>query len=112
MPVTESLRRRAEKADALTIVRQSEIHGRGLFAAKRIRKGALIGIYDGPESKRDGNYVLWIERDDGSEYGIAGKNKMRFVNHSREANACFFDEELVALRSIEPGEEITHDYGW
>lgn len=112
MPVTESLRRLAEKADSLSTVRKSGIHGRGLFAASRIREDSLIGIYDGPESKRDGNYVLWIEREDGSEYGIAGKNKMRFVNHSREANACFFDEELIALRTIEPGEEITHDYGW
>ena len=39
------------------------------------------------------------------------KHIWRFVNHSRRPNANFDGEELVALRPILLGEEITHNYG-
>lgn len=92
-------------------VRRSPIHGLGLFATRDIDPGARIGVYAGPRSERVDTYVLWIEDEDGREYGIEGQNEMRFVNHSREPNACFEGEELVSLRRIEPDEEITHHYG-
>lgn len=91
-------------------VRRSPIHGRGLFAVAPIRKGEIIGHYDGPETRHIGAYTLWIEDDDRT-YGISGRNAMRFVNHSCKPNAAFYGRALEALRTIKPGEEITHHYG-
>lgn len=92
-------------------VKRSHIHGRGVFATKHIRKGTRIGKYVGPETQSDGAYVLWVPGRDGTTIGIKGKNALRFVNHSRKPNAAFYEVELIALRSIGAGEEITFDYG-
>lgn len=92
------------------MIRRSEIHGRGLFAVRRIPRGARIGIYEGPKTLRNGAYVLWVD-EGGREFGIAGKNDLRFVNHSKRPNAVFEADELFSLRAIAPGEEITFDYG-
>jgi len=36
---------------------------------------------------------------------------LRFINHSDEPNAAYYDTlEVCALTDIAPGEEITHDY--
>jgi SET domain-containing protein len=92
------------------IVRRSGIHGRGLFAAEPIRRGTFIGRYEGRKTQRDGAYVLWI--DDGERtYGVAGKNQLRFVNHSRRPNAYFDGDELWSMKAIQAGEEITFHYG-
>lgn len=93
------------------VVKKSPIHGKGLFAAATIRKGALIGLYKGPRSRRIGDHVLWVSDDAGREYGIDGRNRLRYVNHAARPNACFYGLELYALRTIRKGEEITHHYG-
>ncbi len=98
----------------LVAVKQSPIHGMGLFAQATIEEGSTIGLYEGNEVQpgEDGEHVLWIyDEDEEREYGIDGRNETRFVNHSSSANANFDGEELVALRTISAGEEITHDYG-
>lgn len=92
-------------------IKSSAIHGRGLFAAGVIDRGSRIGEYRGPPTSRNGAYVLWITEEDGTVHGIAGKNRLRFVNHSRRPNAAFDGSELRARRRIRPGEEITVDYG-
>lgn len=102
----------AKVAESYTRVRRSPIHGRGLFAAGKIPKGAYLGTYEGVVTDRDGCYVLWVENEahDGT-YGVRGQNSMRFVNHSSTPNAEFDAEALHSLRPIKPGEEITVDYG-
>ncbi len=96
-------------------VRESGIHGLGLFAKKALRKGSTVGYYVGEKvtsMKDDGDHVLWIyDEDEETEYGIDGVNETRYVNHSKKANANFDGERLIALRGIKAGEEITHDYG-
>ena len=88
-------------------VARSAIHGRGLFATRRIRKGELIGRLEGKPTRRDGAYVLWLTDTE----GFRVTNAMRFINHSDNPNAAYYDDlEVVAVRAIEPGEEITHDY--
>ena len=62
-------------------VRESTIHGLGLFASRTIRKGMLIGLYEGPRTRRNGSYVLWMEDDSGRAYGINGKNALRYTPH-------------------------------
>ncbi|MFW6059761.1 MAG: SET domain-containing protein [Phycisphaeraceae bacterium] len=93
------------------VVKRSPIHGKGLFAGQRFLPGDYIGRYEGPVVKKDGPYVLWILEEDGTGYGIDGKNHMRWVNHSSKPNAEFREDEMYAIRVIEPGDEITFHYG-
>ncbi len=95
----------------LVAVRESPIHGEGVFAKKHIGKGAVIGVYEGLRVEEDGPHVLWVESDDGSFYGVEGRNELRYLNHSSNPNADFDDEELTAVRPIAPGDEITFHYG-
>ncbi len=90
-------------------VDKSHIHGKGLFAARRIKKGEVIGIIEGRPSKKDGPHVLWF--DDGTK-GFRVTCELRFINHTKTPNVGYFDDHtVVALRNIKKGEELTHDYG-
>ena len=92
-------------------VRDSPIHGKGLFATCTIPEGTLLGEYEGELTDENSIYVLWVEYDDGEVVGIDGKNDLRFVNHSRSPNAEFWGNQLFALSDIHEGMEITFDYG-
>jgi SET domain-containing protein len=94
----------------LVQVRQSAVHGLGLFAAARIAKGALIGTAQGRRTKRNNDHVLWIEEHDGEVWGLEPLNEFRFTNHDDDPNAIFFGEELYAARAIAKGEEICFHY--
>ncbi len=88
-------------------VDDSPIHGKGLFARCDIPKGTVIGKVDGVAAKRNGPYVLWL--DEGQ--GIRVRCDLRFINHSDRPNAAYYDTlEVIALRDISCGEEITHNY--
>ena len=88
----------------------SKIHGTGLFARRRIDEGTYIGTYKGPETKKNGTYVLWVYETDAVPTGRDGKNLLRYLNHAEEGNAEFDGFDLYALRTIEPHEEITFNY--
>ena len=92
-------------------VRRSPIHGRGIFARKRLRRGQRIGRFEGVETGRDGEHVLWLIDDDGNEWGVEGRNELRFLNHGVPPNAEFRDLELFVLRNVQPGAELLIDYG-
>ncbi len=92
-------------------VAKSPIHGRGLFAKKKIRKGTRIGLYEGERVARDDTYVLWVEDGTGGWFGIQGENDLRFLNHANEPNAEFTGDHLFAIRTISTDSEITFDYG-
>ncbi|MEM7405797.1 MAG: SET domain-containing protein-lysine N-methyltransferase [Pseudomonadota bacterium] len=96
----------------LVYVDRSPIHGRGLFARVRFRKGQFIGTYSGPIAKRNGKYVLWITEADGTVYGVRGLNLLRYLNHAKPPNAFFDGVDLYAAKGIRPDDEITFDYGW
>ncbi|MEM6852930.1 MAG: SET domain-containing protein [Planctomycetota bacterium] len=88
-------------------VQTSGIHGRGLFADRFIPEGTVIGHLEGHYTTQDGSYVLWITEDQ----GFRVKNELRFINHDAEPNAAYYDDLTVgAIRDIQPGEEITHNY--
>ena len=89
----------------------SPIHGTGVFSARRIPRGELIGVYTGVTTKRDGTYVLWVERGDGKTVGRRGRSGLRFLNHSGKPNAEFDGDRLYARRVIPQDEEITFHYG-
>ncbi|HVF65440.1 MAG TPA: SET domain-containing protein-lysine N-methyltransferase [Casimicrobiaceae bacterium] len=109
-------------------VRNSKIHGRGVFAARRIRKGSAIIEYKGeriswpealerPDTDPDNPFhTFFFSLDDGQviDAGVRG-NAARWINHSCAPN-CETEEDddgrvhIVARRSIAPGEELTYDY--
>lgn len=100
-------------SNRLVYVDRSPIHGRGLFAARPLPAGQLIGRYEGPEVQDDGHHVLWIESEQGDGWtGYDGRNEMRFMNHADSPNAEMDGLDCYALEDIPPGAEITIDYGW
>ena len=92
-------------------VRVSPIHGRGVFALRRLRPGGYIATFEGRPTQRDGIHVLWILDDEDREIGIEGRNGLRFLNHAGRPNAEFLGLDLHATRNIQPGHEITIHYG-
>jgi SET domain-containing protein len=101
------------KDNPLVYVELSAIHGRGLFAAENLESGCLIGVYEGPESREDGRYVLWVEDDTADGWtGYDGRNSLRYMNHADKPNAEMDGQECYALEDIPAGSEITIDYGW
>ncbi|MEM6757585.1 MAG: SET domain-containing protein [Planctomycetota bacterium] len=88
-------------------VRPSGIHGLGLFANRLIPADTVIGQLAGRPTTEDGAYVLWLD----DENGLLVENDLRYINHDHAPNAAYFDDLTVAaLRDIQPGEEITHNY--
>ncbi len=95
------------------LVDRSPIHGNGLFSSRNLKKGQLIGVYEGSVVAEDGMYVLWVEDSPGGEWtGYEGCNEMRFMNHSDQPNAEMDGLDCYALTFIPAGTEITIDYGW
>jgi len=108
-------------------VRRSRVHGRGVFALRRIRKGTRVIEYLGDrithrqadvryqdKSERDNHTFLFIvDRGVVIDAGVDG-NDARFINHSCDPNCeSVIDDRRVfveAVRSIKPGEELTYDY--
>jgi SET domain-containing protein len=102
--------------------RPSVIEGRGLIAVAPIAKDEIVAIKGGhivdtatlnslPERLRnsdvqiaDGFHLVALEE---AEY----ESVMLFLNHSCEPNVGFAGNTvLVAMRDIDPGEELTTDY--
>ena len=94
--------------------------GLGLFAEAPIRRGKFIIEYCG---KR----VLWKYADNlknrylfdlNTRWALDGsvrRNTARYINHSCQPNAVPYEVNrkihIYAKRTIQPGEEITYDYG-
>jgi uncharacterized protein len=108
------------------IVRNSKIHGRGVFAKRPIRKGTIILEYTGPiisekEADKVGistenghSHTMLFQLDkkrviNGNEGGDA-----RYVNHGCDPN-CETEQDgdhiyIKAVRAIKKGEELVYDY--
>jgi len=105
----------------------SPIHGRGVFAARTIRKGETIIEYRGRRttwdeaSEADGDdgdpyHTFLFSLDDGRviDAGVRG-NAARFINHSCAPNCETFEDDdgrvyIAARRPIRAGEELSYDY--
>lgn len=105
----------------LAIIRSSPIHAAGVFATQPIRKGTLILEYDGPHLSKQEADDLYEGRHDTYLFGVGdgsnvidGHSMAMFVNHSCDPNCETVEEDgrvwIEAMRSIEPGEELTYDY--
>lgn len=103
-------------------VRQSPIHGRGLFATAAIRKNAIVLVKGGNiinrEQRREVTARLGpVEIQIGDDLFIApvtGEERegaMLYSNHSCDANLGIRGNVVfVAMRDIGAGEELTHDW--
>lgn len=108
-------------------VKGSELHGKGVFAIRRIEKGSRVIRYKGQkitneegaerydEDKMESHHTFLFCLDD--DYCLDGGkkgNEARFINHScnpnceaiQEGNKIFID----AIKKIRPGQELTFDY--
>lgn len=111
------------------IVKNSRIHGRGVYAARRIAAGERIIEYRGeritwkecdrrpPSDADDPNHTFFFSLSDGKHVIDAnvGGNAARWINHACEPN-CETEEDdgrvwIQAMRDIRRGEELSYDYG-
>lgn len=89
--------------------------GLGVFARRHIRAGEIILAFGGPvidfaETKRRGPWECMPLQFGPNQYFDTQPPGI-FVNHSCQPNAGIRnDADLVALRDIQPGEEIRFDY--
>ncbi|SRR5690554_5457409 len=104
-------------------VRDSEIHGKGVFTNIDIPAGAKIMIIRGEVISGDeclrredeGNVYIF---DNGDNYiDVSGTEKIKYINHNCECNCEVEDNDseslqLIAAVDIKAGEELTIDYGY
>jgi hypothetical protein len=119
--------RAATEENPYVVVRQSKIHGRGVYASRRIRKGTRIIEYVGDRISHDvadarydakpaddGHTFLFVVDDDVCIDAGIGGNAARFINHKCDANCETVIEDrrvfIESIRTIEPGEELGYDY--
>lgn len=110
-------------------VRQSGVHGKGVFAMRDIAAGERLIEYKGeriswkealkrhPHDPLQPNHTFYFALDAGGVIdGKHGGNSARFINHACAPN-CGAEETddgrifIYALRDIEAGEELFFDYG-
>ena len=108
--------KRVESAQHMekVVVENSPIHGKGVFAARRIEPGEVIidgcreALSDEAAQALPTEETVFLAVIDGQN--ILFKPPARFVNHSCDPNARGTDRHDVAVRLIEAGEEVTVDY--
>lgn len=115
-------------------VRESEIHGTGIFAAMDIPKGAKVIEYVGARvTKKQAEKIADAQFEKGesgceghvylfelnSRYDINGNvewNTAKWINHSCDPNCETENDDdeiwIVALRDIKKGEELSYNYGY
>jgi uncharacterized protein len=115
------------ESSPLIEVRNSDVHGRGVFAVAAIKKGARVLEYLGERvshaaadrryedhDETDNHTFLFIVDRNTVIDAAVGGNDARFINHQCEGNCesvivnrrVFID----ATRDIAPGEELGYDY--
>lgn len=116
------------------VTRKSEIHGNGMFAVAKIKKGERLIQYKGKRRSHEdvdaddsgdvesGHTFLFTLNDDWVIDANYKGNDARWINHSCDPNCeAVLDEDednpkkskvfIESIRKIQPGEELTYDYG-
>jgi SET domain-containing protein len=114
---------------ARIVVRNSPIHGRGVYAARDLRKGERVIEYCGeviswkeadrrpPSDPDDPHHTFLFSLEDGKrviDASVDG-NDARWINHSCDPNCETEEIEsgqvfIDAIRAIARGEELNYDY--
>jgi Uncharacterised nucleotidyltransferase/SET domain len=92
-------------------VRESKVHGIGVFARRKFGGGEVIARFAGRRTDRKGMYVVPQVDAQGDSVRVELSGDVRFLNHSCSANAKLERFALVAVKPIPAGKEITIDYG-
>ena len=106
------------------IVARSSVHGRGLFAGKRLPADRLLATYKGrriawhalPPRRDPGGHTMLFSLPDNVRVidGDIALNPARYLNHSCEPNCIAVFERghlrIYTLRRVEPGCELFIDY--
>ena len=108
-------------------VRHSPIHGYGVFALRRIRKGTTIleylgdrvshaqadARYEDKDPKDNHTFLFTVDSRTVIDAGSNG-NEARFINHGCDPNCESTTRAkrifIEAIRTIQPGEELGYDY--
>jgi SET domain-containing protein len=108
-------------------VRDSALHGTGLFAVRAIRESARVVEYVGELISHDEaahrydddamenhhTFLFTIDDDTVIDGGIDG-NDAKYFNHSCDPNCETIEDDgrifIEAIRDIPAGEELTYDY--
>jgi len=105
-------------------VKDSSVHGMGLFSTMDHKEGQIITIISGElidadecvKREDEGNVYIFYKDED--EYiDASNHSQLRYLNHSCNYN-CDIDEDengnliLFAATDIRSGEELTIDYGY
>jgi SET domain-containing protein len=111
----------------LVEVRHSPVHGYGVFALRRIRKGTTIMEYLGDRVSHEEADSRYENKDINDNHtflftvdsktvidGGVGGNDARFINHGCDPNCASASHKkrifVEAVRTIQPGEELAYDY--
>jgi uncharacterized protein len=116
-------KRNTRKRGVQIEVRDSSVHGRGVYAMQFIPEGTRIIEYTGQRvsweaapNDEDDPHTFNFGLDNGAVINPEiGGNDARWINHSCDPN-CEANEEddrifIDAMRDIQPGEELFYDYG-
>jgi len=103
-------------------IRESGVHGRGVYTVQFIRKGTRVIEYAGehvswehaPDNPNDPHtFNFGLENGDVINPETGG-NDARWINHSCNPNCEAVEEDdrvfIYAIRNIEAGEELLYDY--
>ncbi|TSA14113.1 MAG: SET domain-containing protein [Betaproteobacteria bacterium] len=119
MATTNSKRRRR------FVVRNSGIHGKGVFALISIPAGTRLIEYTGERlteaqvdkryARDDSTHTFLFSLDDGMVIDAStGGSSARWINHSCAPNCEAVDDAdriyIETLRAIRPGEELSYNY--
>ena len=129
MPIAASAALTATPAGGRRLqVRKSGVHGKGVFAVRRIAEGETVIEYLGeviswdealrrhPHDPSDPDHTFYFHIDEQHVIDAnQGGNAARWINHACAPN-CEADDRngrifIVALRDIADGEELFYDYG-
>ncbi len=105
-------------------IKDSVLHGKGLFAAKKINSseiiaqiyGELIDADECVQREAAGNvFIFW--KSDNEYIDVSNSSCLKYINHSCNYNCIVEEDEngnllLIASREIQPEEELTIDYGY
>ena len=77
-------------------IRNSPIHGKGLFAQDFIAKDEILGTIQGIRTNKDDSYTLWITED----YPVRMLCKFKYINHSDSPNVVLYDTLYVIFTQV------------
>ncbi len=108
-------------------VRHSPVHGYGVFALRRIRKGTTIMEYIGERVSHEEADSRYENKDPNDNHtflftvdsktvidGGVGGNDARYINHGCDPNCESSSQNkriyVEAVKTIRPGDELAYDY--